>query len=751
MVLGSTRCSAYRRLIQCMVGILGMVALAPPAMADLPPLTGVAQVSANETHTCAVTVAGAVLCWGKNNYGQLGDGTRQRRILPTQVTGLESGVMAVAAGDSHTCALTIGGAVLCWGRNRFGQLGDATTTDRIVPTAISGLGSGVQAIAAGSEFSCALTTGGGVSCWGSNNLGELGSGGGNRSTPGGVSGMSSGVRALSLGSAHGCALIDATGGLKCWGYNAGGQLGDGTTNSSATPVNVLGLGSGVVQVGAGVLHTCAVTTTGAAKCWGNNFYRQLGDGSNINRLSAVQVTGLEAGVAAIRAGYYHSCARMTDATMRCWGNNFHGETGTAAEINYQNTPANVSGLGSQVAAFALGYHHSCAVLIDTRLQCWGMNDDGQVGNGEVALPLSRLEPVGVATLGSGVIALGSGSHHNCAVTSGGQMKCWGRNGAAQLGDGSTLRRFTPVTVAGLPGATQMVQAGNDHSCALNSGAVRCWGDNYFAQLGSPGALPPSPPRLVPTLPGSTTAISAGAYHTCAVNSAGQVTCWGISPFGYNGNPISLADLLDGIGAVAAGGNHSCALTTSGTVKCWGDNSSGQFGYHGSDSPYATVPITGFSGNVQAISAGGEHSCAVLDVGRVECWGSSSYGQGGSPAPVGFIGLDSIQAVHAGGFHNCALTTTGGVKCWGNNAFGQLGDGTTTTAYVPVDVTGLSSGVQAISVGEVHSCALTTAGAVKCWGDNQYNQIGDGSFPGVATPQWVRRDLAFFRDGFEAQP
>lgn len=749
MISASAKRATHWQVLLGMVAGLWMVALAPPAMASLPPLTGVTQVSANETHTCAVTAAGAVLCWGKNDYGQLGDGTHQRRILPTQVTGLESGVLAVAAGNSHTCALTIGGAVLCWGRNRFGQLGDNTTTDRTVPTAAFGLGSGVQSIAAGGAFSCALNGSGGVLCWGSNYLGELGNIGGNRSTPGGVSGMSSGVRAISTGSAHGCALIDASGGLKCWGYNAGGQLGDGTINSSETPVSVLGLASGVVQVSAGVLHTCAVTTAGAAKCWGNNFYSQLGDGSDINRLSAVQVTGLDAGVAAIGAGYYHSCARMTDATMRCWGNNYRGETGTAAEMDYQNTPANVSGLGSQVATFALGDHHSCAALIDGRLQCWGMNDDGQVGNGELALPLSRVEPVSVAGLGSGVVALNSGYSHTCAITSDGQTKCWGRNSSAQLGDGSTLRRFTPVTVSGLSGVAQMVQAGIDHSCVLNSGAVRCWGSNYFAQLGSPGALPPSPPTLVAGLPGSTTTISAGAYHTCAVNSAGRVTCWGNSPFGYNGNPISLADLLSGIGAVAAGREHSCAVTTPGAVRCWGSTSSGQFGYYGSNSPYETVPITGLSGNVQSISAGRDHTCVVLAGGRVECWGSSNYGQGGSPAPVGFIGLDSVQSVQAGGFHNCALTTSGGVKCWGNNAFGQLGDGTTTTAYIPVGVTGLGSGVQAISVGEVHSCALTTAGAVKCWGDNQYAQIGDGSFPGVATPQWVRRDLAFFRDGFEA--
>ncbi len=164
MALCSTQRSAHNWLIQCLIlmGIFGMAAFAPPALADLPPLTGVAQVSASKTHTCAVTMAGAVLCWGKNDYGQLGDGTRQRRILPTQVTGLESGVMAVTAGNSHSCALTTVGAVLCWGRNRLGQLGDNTTTDRIVPTPVFSLGSGVQAISVGDESVVAYFAGGAI-------------------------------------------------------------------------------------------------------------------------------------------------------------------------------------------------------------------------------------------------------------------------------------------------------------------------------------------------------------------------------------------------------------------------------------------------------------------------------------------------------------------------------------------------------------------------------------------------------------
>lgn len=750
MVLDSIRWLVGWRSVLGVLWALLVLVLASPAVASLPPLTGVERISANESHTCAVTTSGGLLCWGKNDYGQLGDGTHHRRILPTQVTGLESGVQAVAVGGSHTCALMVGGAVLCWGRNTFGQLGDASFTDRLVPTPVSGLGSGVQAIAGGNSFNCALSSSNAVLCWGSNLLGQLGSGGGDRSTPGGVSGLGSGVRAISAGHSHGCAIIHATGGLKCWGYNAGGQLGDGTKGSTTSPVPVIGLGSGVLQVSAGVLHTCAVTTDGAATCWGNNFLSQLGDGSNINRLSPVPVTGLGSGVAAIQAGYYHSCAQMTDATLRCWGNNFHGQIGVGAAVGIQVTPASVPGLGAPVVEAALGLHHSCAALSDSRMRCWGLNAEGQVGSGELALPLSRREPVSVAGLGSGVVTLDSGYDHTCAIISSGAMKCWGNNSSAQLGDGTAMRRFAPVTVSGVSGAAQAVATGSDHTCALVGSTVRCWGSNYYSQLGSPDALPPHPPVWVPGLAGTTTSISAGAYHTCALNSAGKVTCWGISPFGFSGHPGSLGGMLDGITAVAAGGDHSCALTTTGTVKCWGDNSNGQFGsYEPDDSPYAALPVTGFSGVVTSLSAGLEHSCAVLSMGRVECWGSTSHGQGGDPGPVGFFGLESVQMVRAGGSHNCALTTVGGVKCWGNNEFGQLGDGTTTTAYVPVNVIGLGSGVKAISVGETHSCALTTSGAVKCWGDSRYGQVGDGSFPGVAAPDWVRWDPAFFRDGFEA--
>jgi len=199
----------------------------------------------------------------------------------------------IAAGDYHTCALTTTGGVKCWGDNFSGQLGDGTTTKRVTPVDVSGLTSGVSAIAAGASHTCALTTTGGVKCWGNNSAGQLGDGTAptNSSTPVDVSGLTSGVSAIAAGGFHTCALT-TTGGVKCWGYNKFGQLGDGTKTARFTPVDVSGLTSGVSAIAAGVSHTCALTTTGGVKCWGDNFFGQLGNGLVTARTTPVDVVWL---------------------------------------------------------------------------------------------------------------------------------------------------------------------------------------------------------------------------------------------------------------------------------------------------------------------------------------------------------------------------------------------------------------------------------------------------------------------------
>ncbi len=369
-------------------------------------LTDVAAVAARGGHTCGVIQSGGVKCWGGNNYGQLGDGTITDRSTPVDVVGLGGDVAAVAGGFGHNCALTTAGGVKCWGLNDFGQLGGGTTTDRSAPLDVAGLESGVAAITPGGWHTCALTTVGGVKCWGRNGHGQLGDGTTtDRASPVDVVGLGSDVVAVAAGYFHTCALTTA-GSIRCWGQNDGGQLGADTTDlcttdrplgrfpCSTTPLDVVGLDSGVAAVAAGAWHTCGLTTVGGVKCWGGNNYGQLGDGSTTGNSTPVDVTGLESGVAAVAAGYWHTCALTTAASgVRCWGANKGGQLGDRTTVN-RTTP--VVPLPTGVAAISAGYSHTCALTAEGGVKCWGANDYGQLGDGTTT---SSATPVDVVEAG----------------------------------------------------------------------------------------------------------------------------------------------------------------------------------------------------------------------------------------------------------------------------------------------------------------------------------------------------------------
>jgi alpha-tubulin suppressor-like RCC1 family protein len=350
-------------------------------------------------HTCALTSAGGVKCWGYNGYGELGDGTSGAdRISPVDVVGLSSGVTALAAGKFHTCALMSGGGVKCWGYNFDGQLGDGTSgTDRLSPVDVVGLSSGVTAITASGAHTCALMSGGGVKCWGQNSYGQLGDGTtAYQSSPVDVVGLSSGVTAITASGAHTCALMSG-GGVKCWGQNSFGQLGDGTSGTDRlSPVDVVGLSSGVTAVTAAWGHTCALTGAGGVKCWGYNGSGGLGDGTIAHRLSPVDVVGLSSGVAAVAASEKHTCVVTTAGGVKCWGHNFDGQLGDGTSGTDRSSPVDVVGLSSGVAALAAGESHTCAVTSAGDIQCWGQNSYGQVGDGTSGT--GRLSPVGVVGL-----------------------------------------------------------------------------------------------------------------------------------------------------------------------------------------------------------------------------------------------------------------------------------------------------------------------------------------------------------------
>lgn len=360
---------------------------------------GAVAISGGQAHTCAVNGVGGALCWGLNANGQLGRGSRVDSLVPVAVSGLSSGVTAISAGANHTCAVA-GGAAKCWGANDRGQLGNGTTTESTAPVTVSGLGSGVIAIAAGNGYSCAITTAGAAKCWGANDRGQLGNGTTDASrVPVDVIGLTSGVSQISVGSgmfSHTCAVTSA-GAALCWGANGDAELGDGSDYDSFEPIGVYALNSGVASIDVGNSHTCAVTTAGAAKCWGYNAYGQIGDGTDFQAWVPTAVTGLSSGVRRISAGMDRTCAVTTAGATRCWGYNGDGELGNGTTTN-SKVPVAVSGLTSGTATVADGDYQGCATTYTGVARCWGSNGFGQIGNNTTN---SSLTPVGVSGLTGG--------------------------------------------------------------------------------------------------------------------------------------------------------------------------------------------------------------------------------------------------------------------------------------------------------------------------------------------------------------
>ncbi|WP_027644335.1 RCC1 domain-containing protein [Salinispora oceanensis] len=375
---------------------------------------GVSPAAAQSRPSPSAVAADTALSWGDNDSGQLGDGTTADSSMPVAVS-LPAGVTvtAVAAGAAHNLAVTSAGTVLAWGGNSSGQLGDGTTTNRSTPVAVS-LPSGVTvtAVAAGAAFSLALTSAGTILAWGDNTIGQLGDGTTIDSPTPVVVSLPTGVTATAVaaGATHSLAVTSA-GTVLAWGANAVGQLGDGTTTPSRTPVNVsLPSGVTVTTVAGGDAHSLALTSAADVLAWGSNSSGQLGDGTTSNRSTPVAV-------------------------------------------------------GTTATAVAAGIAFSLALTSAGDVLAWGSNSSGQLGDGTTT---NRSTPVAVSLPGgTTATALAGGDAHGLAVTSGGATIAWGDNSFGQLGDGTSTDRATPVPVSLPAGATvTTVAAGAAHSVAL---------------------------------------------------------------------------------------------------------------------------------------------------------------------------------------------------------------------------------------------------------------------------------------------
>jgi alpha-tubulin suppressor-like RCC1 family protein len=334
---------------------------------------------------------------------------------------------------------------------------------------------GLRAISAGEAHTCAVLGDQTARCWGGNAHGQLGDGSTtSQPRPGVVKGLDGAVD-ISAGDGHSCALL-ASGKVRCWGDNTQGQLGDGTTTSRPAPVDVAELAN-VRRIVAGRAYTCALLSTGQVKCWGDNAYGQLGDGTSVGRVVPTAVPGLSAATD-LSADSMHTCARTQDGGLYCWGANGDGQLGDGSRAP-SLLPKQVLSPGDSFVQVTAGSSFTCATLRDATVKCWGYNSYGQLGDGSMnaqpnAAPVRNL---------SGALLVAAGVYHTCALTSTGGVSCWGYNGRGQLGDGTRTARSTQAPVTHVTGANRL-SVGAHHSCVMWAlGTAQCWGANDHGQLG----------------------------------------------------------------------------------------------------------------------------------------------------------------------------------------------------------------------------------------------------------------------------
>jgi len=347
---------------------------------------------------------------------------------------------------------------------------------------------------------------------------------------------------------------------------------DGSTTIGTGSLDRVGHGAPLAP---GLYHSCFLTAAGGVQCVGDDGDTQLGDAASGDKLTPIDVSGLVSGVRGIDSYDRHTCALLDDGSVRCWGLNEYRQTGAPSGF-YQATPVTVDGLGGPATIVVTGEAFSCAALEAGGVKCWG---GGDVGAGAT--------PVAISNLSERVVALAAGSDHACAVTEQGAVKCWGDNSAGQLGDGNKPDDSEAATiVTGLGGPARDVAAGAFHSCAVFvAGGVACWGSNDYGQLGD-GTKTDRPAPVVVSGPlTGIVAVDAGYAHTCALSHSGAVSCWGDDSVNQLGNgaasgstvPVAPTGLTAGVAVLAAGNLHSCVLMQDGSARCWGYNSDGQAG------------------------------------------------------------------------------------------------------------------------------------------------------------------------------
>jgi alpha-tubulin suppressor-like RCC1 family protein len=623
------------------------------------------EVAVGLDHACVRKTSGAVVCFGSNAKGQLGDGSLQSSLAPVPVEGLVGSVRQIVARAKFSCALVESGAVSCWGANF-----------KTSPTPVEGLKAEVSAIFGGSTFFCAVNTQGVALCAGTNEAGQLGRGTvtSKEMEVAPVVGIPGRVIKVAGAQLHACALVE-NGDVFCWGWNGFGNFGiRGQAGIHTKAVKSTLLSGAVVDIAAGGApwdradalsgpqsRTCVLRQDGKVSCEGSWQYGQSGDGvSDPQTYARGPVQPIRGAVAALSSAGAFTCASTAEHRVSCWGLGLDGALGQGTDVWRRVS------LGQAATQLVSKADRSCALLSDGSLECWGGRSiprfSIEQSSTHVNLaPRARTSPEGPAE------RLTIQHDEMCAATDAGAVTCW---------TGDVLASITPTVrrVDRLSGPIRQLASGDAHSCALMaSGQVWCWGRNESGQLGQPNGMPKEGIFQVAVGQSQLRSLGATKNRSCVRDEGGELRCWGAPLCGLTDDPqafraypgTSLVELDDGL----------CVRNRKGTLECFVDARDGVgrpvMGTSCAGSWREVVLERGTHPHL--VSGNSRFLCGSSGDTRLDCT-SDEPGFGASGREVSFSFPSSVSRVAAGSAHLCVLLESGEVWCAGDETKGQLASG-----------------------------------------------------------------------------